>query len=331
MKIAVIGAGAIGALVAGYLSQQGVMVTLIGKEKDVAAIGGSGLKVEGVRGSFVIPVKVASRLEGSNDLVILAVKTQDIVATMKINASALANTSVLTVQNGVRAEDLLTEFVPRDKIISSIVMFGATYLEPGKVVHNFEGDWILGKAFTPDGGTLAPISELLANAFPTPVTDNIGGMKWLKLFLNMNNCLTALTGKSMQETFAEIETSELSIRLWQEALMVVDQAGIRLESLPDFPVDRLRGLTAMPIAEAGKIYSQIMTGLSKEPLYGSILQSIKRGRPSEIDYLNGEIVRLGEGLAVPTPLNKMMVALVHRVENTGEFLKPKDILREVGV
>jgi 2-dehydropantoate 2-reductase len=87
----------------------------------------------------------------------------------------------------------------------------------------------------------------------------------------------------------------------------------------------------MPIAEAGKIYSQIMTGLSREPLYGSILQSIKRGRPSEIDYLNGEIVHLGEGLTVPTPLNRRMVELVHRVENTGEFLEPKDILREVGV
>lgn len=331
MKIAVIGAGAIGALVAGYLSQKDVALTLIGKEKDVAAIGGNGLKVDGVRGSFVIPVKVAGRLEGSIDLAILAVKTQDIVATMKVNAPALANTPVITVQNGVMAEELLAEFLPQDKVIGSIVMFGATYLEPGKVVHNFEGDWILGKAFTPDDGTLAPISALLAGAFPTPVTDNIGGMKWLKLFLNLNNCLAAITGKSMQETFAEIETSELSIRLWREALMVVDKAGIRLESLPDFPVDRLRGLTAMPIAEAGKIYSQIMTGLSREPLYGSILQSIKRGRPSEIDYLNGEIVRLGEGLTVPTPLNRRMVELVHRVENTGEFLEPKDILREVGV
>jgi 2-dehydropantoate 2-reductase len=331
VKIAVIGAGAIGALVAGYLSQKGVAVTLSGKEKDVAAIGGRGLQIEGVRGSFVIPVKVASGLEASNDLVILAVKTQDIVSTMRINAPDLDNAPVLTVQNGVRAEELLTEFVPQGKIISSIVMFGATYLDPGKVVHNFEGDWILGKAFTPNDGTLKPIGELLANAFPTPVTDNISGMKWLKLFLNMNNCLAALTGKSMQETFASLELSELSIRIWQEALRVVDKAGIKLESLPDFPVDRLRGLTAMPIAEAGGIYSQIMTSLSKEPLYGSILQSIKRGRPSEIDYLNGEIVRLGEGLAVPTPLNKMMVELVHRVENTGEFLEPRDILREGGV
>jgi 2-dehydropantoate 2-reductase len=331
VKIAVVGAGAIGALVAGYLNQKGVTVTLIGKDKDVAAIGGHGLQIEGVRGSFVVPVKVTSRLEANNDLIILAVKTQDIVSTMKINAPALANAMVLTVQNGVRAEEIVTEFVPRDRIISSIVMFGATYLEQGKVVHNFEGDWILGKAFAPNDNALKSISELLANAFPAPVKDNISGMKWLKLFLNMNNCLPAVTGKSMQETFAEIEIAELSIRLWQEALRVVDKAGIELGSLPDFPVDRLRGLAAMPIAEASKIYSQIMTGLSKEPLYGSILQSIKRGRPSEIDYINGEIVRLGEGIAVPTPLNKMMVELVHRVENTGEFLEPRDILKGAGV
>jgi 2-dehydropantoate 2-reductase len=234
------------------------------------------------------------------------------------------------VQNGVRAEEILAEFVPREKIISSVVLFGATYLEPGKVVHNFEGDWLMGKAFVPNDEEMKTIGNLLASAFSVHITEEIKGMKWLKLFLNLNNCLPALTGKSMQETFSHLGICGLSIRLLDEALQAVDRAGVELESLPDFPIDRLRGLTAMPLEKASEIFSQTMTNLSKEPLYGSILQSIKRGKPSEIDYFNGEIVRLGGKIGAAAPLNEKIVRMVHTVEGGGEFSRPEEILSEVG-
>lgn len=330
MKIAIIGAGAIGALVAGYLTKEGSDVTLIGKGKDVSAIKENGLIIEGVRGRMVVPVKVTDKVEKGADLVILAVKTQDIVATLSNNIQALENAPVLTVQNGVRAEELLSEFLPREKIISSVVLFGATYLEPGKVVHNFEGDWLIGKAFVGNDEEVEAITNLLGNAFTVRVSEGIREMKWLKLFLNLNNCLPALTGKSMQETFSHLEICKVSIRLLHEALMVVDQVGVKLKSLPDFPIERLRALTGMPLEEASKLFSQTMTNLSKEPLYGSILQSIQRGKPSEIDYFNGEIVYLGGQIGVAAPLNEKLVRMVHKVERGGEFSNPEEILSEVG-
>ena len=330
MKIAVIGAGAIGALVAGYLSKEGVDVTLIGKAKDVSAIQDSGLIIEGVRGSIAVPVKVTDRLEEGAGLVILTVKTQDIASALVKNIQALGNAPVLAVQNGVRAEELLPEFVPKENIISSIVMFGSTYLEAGRILHNFEGDWVIGRAFVPNNGGVDSIGNLLASAFSVRITERITEMKWLKLFLNLNNCLPALTGRSMQETFSHLDISRLSIRLLREALAVVDRAGVELGSLPDFPVARLRALTTMPLAEAGGIFSKTMTNLSREPLYGSILQSIKRGKPSEIDYFNGEIVYLGEKIGADAPLNKKLVEMVHRVEESGGFLSPEEILNEIG-
>jgi len=326
MKIAIIGAGAIGALVAGYLSKGGIDVTLVGKRKDVSAIKENGLIIDGVRGSMVVPVEVTDKVEDGADLAILAVKTQDIALTLSENSQTLKDVPVLTVQNGVRAEELVSQFIPKEKIISSVVMFGATYLEPGKILHNFEGDWIIGRPFTPNDDIVKTTGNLLNIAFPVHTTENIRGMKWLKLFLNLNNCLPALTGKSMQETFPDLEICNLSIRLWQEALIVVDRAGVKLESLPDFPIERLRALVGMPLEEASKIFSQIMTNLSESPLYGSILQSIKRGRPSEIDYINGEIVHLGDNIGVPVPLNKKMVEIVHKVERKGEFLSLEEIL-----
>ncbi len=330
MKIAIIGAGAIGALVAGYLTKEGSDVTLIGKSKDVSAIKENGIIIEGVRGRMAVPVKVTDKLEKGADSVILAVKTQDIATTIRDNIQALKGVPVLTVQNGVRAEELLSEFIPREKIIGSVVLFGATYIEPGKVVHNFEGDWIMGKAFVGNDGEVEAIRNLLSKAFAIRVTEGIRGMKWVKLFLNLNNCLPALTGKSMQETFSHLGICKVSIRLLNEALMVVDQAGVKLKSLPDFPVDRLRALTSMPLDEASKIFSQTMTNLSKEPLYGSILQSIQRGRPSEIDYFNGEVVYLGGQIGAAAPLNEKLVRMVHKVERGGEFSSPEEILSEVG-
>lgn len=330
MKIAIIGAGAIGALVAGYLAKEGSDVTLVGKKKHVSAIEKNGLIIEGVRGRIAVPVKVTDKLEKGADSVILAVKTQDIATTISDNIQVLKDVPVLTVQNGVRAEERLSEFIPREKIISSVVLFGITYLEPGKVVHNFEGDWLIGKAFNHNDEEVEAIRNLLSNAFTVRVTEGIRGMKWVKLFLNLNNCLPALTGKSMQETFSHPEICKVSIRLLHEALMIVDQAEVKLESLPDFPVERLRALTDMPLDKASKIFSQTMTNLSKEPLYGSILQSIQRGRPSEIDYFNGEIVYLGGQIGVAAPLNEKLARMVHKVERGGEFSSPEEILSEVG-
>jgi len=330
MKIDIIGAGAIGALVAGYLSKEGSDVTLIGRRKDVSVIQENGLLIEGIRGNMVVPVKVTDKLEKDADLTIWAVKTQDIASSLSKNASALKNTSVLTVQNGVRAEELLLESIPKEKIISSVVTFGATYLEPGKVVHNFEGDWVMGKAFIKNDEEVETIASLFGNTFSVCVTEDIREMKWLKLFINLNNCFPALTGKSMQETFSHSGICELSIRLLREALTVIDKAEIKLKSLPNFPVDRLRAMASMPLEEAGQIFSQTMTDLSKEPLYGSILQSIKRGRPSEIDYINGEIVRLGDKMETPAHLNKKVVEMVHRVESRSEFFTPEEIVNEVG-
>lgn len=327
MKIAVVGAGAIGSLVAGYLSKEGIDVTLVGKRQDISAIKENGLIIEGVRGEMVISIYVTDELEQDVDFIILAVKTQDIISALNEH-SFIKDTPILTVQNGVRAEEILLKFVAKERIIGSIVMFGATYLKPGRILHNFEGDWIIGKVFSQNDEEVETIAHVLSKPFPVYTTEKLREMKWLKLFLNLNNCLPALIGKSMQETFSDLEVCKLSICLLQEALTVIDKAGIKLKSLPDFPVERLRALTNMPLEEASEIFSKIMTNLSKAPLYGSILQSIKRGRPSEIDYINGEIVSLGEKIGIPIPLNKKVVEMVHEVERKGEFFRPKDILNK---
>ncbi|MDD4939935.1 MAG: ketopantoate reductase family protein [Candidatus Omnitrophica bacterium] len=329
MKISVIGAGAIGSLVAGYLKLKGHDLLLVGRSDSAAAIKEKGLRISGARGNFNIDLSVAERLTQRCDLSVLAVKTQDIERAISENLEALESSVILTTQNGVRGDHIVSTLLPGGKIISSIVMFGATYLEPARVVHNFEGAWVIGGLEERNEGDIQKVGEVLNGVFPTTVARDIRAMKYLKIFLNANNCIAAILGKSMQEAFSDADISRISISIWREGLGIISAAGINMASLPDFPLDRLSRLTSMPVNEAAKIYSGIMAGLSKEPLFGSILQSIKRGRPSEIDYINGEFVRLAKDNNAVAPLNKKLVKLVHEVENTRRFFSKEELLRKV--
>ena len=327
MKTAIIGAGAIGSLVAVYLTKAGGDVTLISRKDQVKEIGKNGLKVRGARGEETVKVKVLPRLEKEYGLVIFTVKTQDIEAAVRDNQTFLKNSLILSSQNGVQADLYLKESFRQENMFSSIVMFGSTYARLGEVTFNFEGDWIIGKPFEPVDSKTREIADLLRTAFPVVVSEDIVGMKWLKLFVNFNNCIPALTGKSMQETFSDMDLCQLSIMLLKEGVEIVGKEGITLVSLPEFPVERIMGLIHMPIDQAAGIINKTLTTLSQEPLYGSILQSIMRKRPSEIDYINGEVVRLAEQLKTDAPLNRKVVEMVHQVEQKGEYFE-SDFLKE---
>ena len=341
MKIAVIGAGAIGSLVAGYLETQRQKtgtdspslyeVSLIGHPSSVKAVRDSGLKISGARGAFNIRIDVAQRLDKKAGLAILAVKSQDLESALKDNLKFIKDAQILTTQNGIRADDIAARYIPKENIISSIVMFGATLPAPGEIIHNFEGSWIIARAFAKNDDKVIETANLLNKAFPVIVAEDLKGMKYLKIFVNANNCIPAILGVSMQEAFSDINVARISIGIWKEGLKIVKRAGIELVSLPDFPLERLTKLTGLPILEAAGKFCGIMLNLSKEPLYGSILQSIKRGRASEIDYINGEFIRLAKENNISAPLNEKLVEMVHQVEKTGKFFSKEELLGAVTV
>jgi 2-dehydropantoate 2-reductase len=327
MKIAVIGSGAIGSLVAGYLKLRGEDVYLVGRADAVKAITENGLKISGVRGDLKVNIGIYEELVSRPDLVILATKTQDIKEALRTNLSLIKDSIILTTQNGVQADKIVSSFVSKKNIFSSIVMFGATYLDPGKVVHNFEGSWILGSinSLGPDPRTLS-LSMVLDKVFPAVISEDIEGMKYLKIFVNANNCIPAILGISMQEAFSDPEVSKVSVAIWREGFQIISKASIKLVSLPGFPIENITKLIAIPPGEAAKIFSGLMSKLSLEPLYGSILQSIKRGRASEIDYINGEFVSLADKYGKSAGLNKRLVEMVHEVERTKRFFTKVEFL-----
>lgn len=328
MRTAVIGAGAIGCLTAGYLKLKGKDVSLVGRSEAVKAIRDKGLEISGVRGSSKLEIPAAEYLNYKPQLVILATKTQDIKPALEANISLIRDALLVTTQNGVQAENICAGYIPAENIVASIIMFGATNLKPGKVVHNFEGSWILGLPFSDkDADKMLQLSAFLESAFSCVIADDIKGMKFLKIFVNANNCIPAILGKSMQEVFSDPQISRISIAIWKEGLQIVSQAGIKLVSLPGFAVENVTRLVSMPGGEAAKVFSGIMRSLSDEPLYGSILQSIMRGRPSEVDYINGEFLKLAETYRSSADLNKLLVDMVHEVEQSNRFFSKEELLK----
>ena len=134
----------------------------------------------------------------------------------------------------------------------------------------------------------------------------------------------------MSQVYADPYLSNLAIRLMREGMHVTKQAGIQLESLPDVSVALARLVTLLPVSIAANIIAVKARRMEKKwPLLSSTLQSILRNSPTEIDYLNGEIVRIGDQFGIPTPLNAKIVGLVHQVERTRKFFSADDVRQEL--
>ncbi len=318
--IAIIGAGAIGGVLGALLQRAGYEVTLIGRPAQVQAIRRNGLRVEGCLGTFTVHPAAAEALESRPELVFLTVKAQDVVAALQANAAFLTGVPLVTCQNGIRGDELAATLLPRDQLISAVVMTGANYLTPGTVTVASPGALVIGRSYGPLDDQVGDVAAVLHAVISTRTTANILGAHWLKLIVNLNNALPALTDTTLQRVFADPYLSRVSVRMMREGLHVNGRAGIRLEPIPGVPAVLIRLVANLPMRLATLILNTSARRLYTDvPVLGSTLQSVRRGRPTEIDYLNGEVVRTGRQLDVPVPLNTAVVELVHQTEQTGKF------------
>ena len=332
MKIAVIGAGAIGCVAGAMLHEKGHAVTLVSRDpRQVRAINHNGLSIDGIAGGRNYVIYAARTLEFMPDLTLIAVKTQDMEAACR-QMAGMGDFPVLTMQNGLMADEIAGRILGSKRIVSSVVMFGATYKEPGRVTYNFPGGLVIGKAFGRDGGGIVEkVGKILSAAFEVHVTENIQAVHRAKLILNLNNAVACILGKDLQETFSEDEVCSLGLSLMREAWDVFEAAGSEMADLPDLPLEKLKSLLCAPKEIGPKIYGNIMRGLSHLPLPGSVLQSVMRGRDSEVDYLNGEVVREADRTGREARLNGKAVELVKEIEKTNRYLSVDEMLRRFGL
>lgn len=322
-KIVVVGAGAVGSVVGGLLARQGEDVTLIARRAHAEAINNNGLHIDGAAGIFTVSVPAKEALDFKPDLVLLAVKSQDVETVCRQIEPYVTGVPVVMLQNGVRSDEIAASVLGRENIIGGVVMFNARFLNPGQVTYSVKGFILISEAFQENGERIREIWKILNRATMTRISYNITGVRWTKLLVNIiGNSLEAMTGLSFGECMKNADLRRIGILITKEAFEVAEKTGVYLESLPGLPISAFRLTIKSPMAIASLVLRLTM---STTDTVTSTLQSIRRGKPTEIDYLNGEIVAQGKRLGIPTPYNTRVVELVHEIEQTGQFYSPAEL------
>jgi 2-dehydropantoate 2-reductase len=305
MRICVVGAGAIGGLLAARLARAGHTLTVIARGPHLAAIRDQGLRIVDDSGDSVVNCAATEHLAnaGIQDLVILAVKAHQVAAVApQLGATYHDSTMVLTAQNGIpwwyfmkqpgphqglRLESVdpggkVADHIDVDRVIGSVVYPAAEVVAPG-VIHHLEGNrFSIGEIDNSDSPRIREVSEILREAgFKAPVLSDIRSEIWTKLWGNLSlNPISALTHATLVDICQFPASRQLLTEMMTEAQHVAEALGIRFKVSLE---KRIAGAEAV--------------GKHKT----SMLQDLESGRPMEIDALVGSIVELGRVTQVATP------------------------------
>jgi 2-dehydropantoate 2-reductase len=302
--VAVMGAGALGCYFGGVLARAGVAVTLIGRPAHVAAIRQHGLRFESGGSEERIALAASEDAAGvaGARLLLFCVKSADTDAAARAIAPHLAREAVvLSLQNGVNNVERIHAQVTND-VFPALVYAAAQMTGPGAVRHTGGGSLILGrlKQFSrpddADARTLADIAAFLGGAkIPVTISADVEADLWVKLVMNCAyNAISALTGARYGEMVALGEIRDVMRAAVEEVAAVAARKSIRL---PD-------DIVGMAIRLADGMPTTI----------SSTAQDMRLGKRTEIDHLNGYVVREGEALGVATPVNRTLDALVKLME-----------------
>ena len=330
-RLAVVGAGAIGGIVAAFLSRQGWDLELVTKHAQIAEQAAyPGLSVFGVRGELRAPVKAVTQigqLTGSKDVVLLATKaTEAQEAAMALLPFLHGESLVVSLQNGI-CEEALAEVLGRSRVVGCVVGWGATMHGPGRLEMTSTGEFVLGCLDNRPEPRLNDLAEMLSAIVPARVSDNILGELYGKLIVNSCiNSLGALTGLYLGQMLAQARARRLFEAIMREAMAVALAMGLTVAPGGGGKLDYYRFLDGGgALARLRRDLTIRVVGFKYRRLKSSTLQSLERGRPSEIDYLNGYICRKGDELGMPTPVNDPVVALVKEIESGQRAIAPANL------
>ena len=331
VRIAVVGAGAVGGTVAAYLAMWEWDVELVCKhDVSVARASSPGLHIFGVKGQRTVRVKAVkeiSQLSGPKDIVFLAVKGDDCLdAARELLPILEKDSSVVSLQNGI-CEEALTEVVGPERIVGCVVGWGATMHGPGELEITSDGEFVIGYLDGKTDHRLNLIRKILSAAAPTRLTSNIIGELYSKLIVNSCiNSLGALTGWTLGRLLREVRVRNIFLGLMREAIKVSDSMGIKVEPGGGGKLDYYRFLAGNGFfADLRRHLIIRAIGLKYRRIKSSSLQSLERGRRTEVSYLNGYICAKGRQNGIPTPLNDAVVGLVMEIEAGTRSVSPANL------
>ena len=300
MRIAVMGAGAVGGYFGARLARMGQEVWFIARRERLKAYRTTGVRVESIEGDFqVVPVRAIRDPSsvGKVDLVLFSVKS---TGTRRAAEEAVPlvgpHTTVLAIQNGVDNEAVLEEVLGADRIVPGVAVIGVSMPEPGLVRHTNNGSITLGEASGEETDRVREIRQVFSDAgVEVRISADIRTVKWRKLIWNAAfNPLAALTGSRVLDLIEDDDSRTLAEAAMGEAIAVGVAMGY---DVGGYDVGR---------------------ATQRDPNWAlsrtSMLQDVERGRPTEIEAITGAVVRYGRMKGVPTPVCSTLVRLVRAKE-----------------
>lgn len=300
------GAGAVGSFYGAMLARAGCEVTLIGRPAHVQAIQRDGLKLDMGGTTHTVPLRASSdpaAIAGA-ELVLVCVKSGDTeTAAQQMAPYLTADTLLMSLQNGVDNAATLARLLPCC-VIPAVVYVAVALGGPGVVRHFGRGDLAIGampggtQSSVPEWPTLQTLVDFFAGAdVPVRIVPDVAVELWAKLLVNCAyNAISALAQMPYAKLAELPDIVDLQHDIVHEVIGVAAAAGVTL-----------------PLDASLEAVARIAAGMPQQ--LSSTAQDMARRKPSEIDHLNGTIVRLGRELGVPTPVNRTLHALVKLVES----------------
>lgn len=330
MRIGVIGAGGVGGAFAAKLHEAGHEVSVAARAWTADAITDYGMRLTGAFGDVTAHVPASTSLPHGCELAILATKVHDTAIAIGANREQLEGVPLIVMQNGLGGLGAAREHLERSTdIYGGLTLFASTNLGEGRIRVTAAGDTYVGEGRGAPSATARRLAEALNEGLPTRAIDNFQGATWTKLLVNHVNAIPAITGLSVQEVSADPALCRVLTRSMKETISVGRALGVKFAPLGPLRVVDIRSIEHLPLKLAASVPRKLGASFGEIPNFASTLQSIRRGQPTEIDELNGRVAELGRVHHVATPVNRMLTALVHRVERTGQFLSPGILVRLV--
>lgn len=327
-RIAVYGAGAVGAHLGGLLSAAGLDVTLIGRPAVLDPMEGSGVTIRRSDGSAVwanprlAPVARDSTLQlscpdvGKFDLVLLTVKAFSVQSSLDdVEVLLGVAGTVAAFQNGVGSDSFLTDRFGPDRVIAATSTVSVGMDQPAEVIEYTRGGGLAWVAYgkTPDIGETLGRTGLPCFVAPSPAS-----LRWSKLLLNaVGSAQCAILGTTMKQIVADSRLFRAEQLAFRERLSVMSAAQIPAVDLPGYRVRLASSVMKLPPWLPRPLLGpRIARGRGgKQP---TLAADVAKGGPTENQYLNGATVELGRKTAVPVPVNAALHALVERVTVSAE-------------
>lgn len=320
LHIGIMGAGAIGGYVGGRVAAKGAAeVTLIGRKALADAVARHGLTLREFDhddrvDAAMVRIEEDARALSSCDVVFCCVKSGATAEAAKVLAKLLnSETVVVSLQNGLRNPEILRAALPGNPVLPAVVSFNAI-LREGAVFHRTTSGPLIIET-RPEGQDRPWVDVLRASGIEVEEVRPIAPELWTKLLLNLNNAVGALSGAPTRELILSRGYRRVITRLLDEALDVLHEAGVR-------PA-KFRGVALPVMSLIMKLPTPIVRVVIRAQLRVdpearvSMWTDLERGRLTEVDVLNGEIVRLADEHGIAAPINRRIVELVHEAERAG--------------